>query len=102
MIPSIGAGPSSALPAIASAALPREVREGSAQDREVYGAALGFERMLLGQLAQSMTSAAGSSSGSSGPQRELLGDTLADAVASGGGTGLALDLYHSMRPEAAR
>jgi hypothetical protein len=99
MIPGVGAAASQALPAVPSTALPAEVRQGSADDRKAYAAALGFEKILLGRLAQAMTDSMGESSGSEGPAREMMGEALADSVTSGGGTGLALDLYRDMRPE---
>ncbi len=96
MIPSLPSS-STALPAVPSTALPREVREAGSDAQKTYQAALGFERMLLGELTKALDTSTGN-----GPQAELIGDTLADAVASGGGTGLALDLYRSMRPEDSR
>jgi hypothetical protein len=44
-----------ALPPISDAALPRDVRAGSAEDKQAYKAALGFEQVLLGQLVKEMT-----------------------------------------------
>jgi hypothetical protein len=93
VIPSLPS--STALPAVPSTALPREVREGGADERRTYAAALGFERLLLGELTKALA-------GGSGPQAGMIGDTLADAVAAGGGTGLALDLHRGMRAEAGR
>jgi hypothetical protein len=94
VIPSL---PSAALPAVPAGALPREVREAGDDARQTYRAALGFERMLLGELTKAMGAAGGT-----GPQAELIGDTLADAVTAGGGAGLALDLFRTMHVEDAR
>ena len=102
MIPGIGTSASAALPVVPASSLPAEVREGSADDRKTYAAALGFEKILLTQLAQAMTDSMGEASGSEGPAREMMGDSLAEAVTSGGGTGLAIDLFRDMRPEGAR
>ena len=38
------------LPPIDASLVPAEVRDGSKQDKQSYQAALGFERMLLGEL----------------------------------------------------
>ena len=96
---------STALPPINEAALPREVREGSVEDKNTYKAALGFERMLLHQLAEQIAEAAQAASGSEeeqsagmGAYQGMLADSLADAVTAGGGLGLAKNLYSSMRP----
>jgi hypothetical protein len=43
--------PLSALPSVAETALPASVRAGTAEDRKAYKAALGFERLLLDQVA---------------------------------------------------
>ena len=91
------------LPSLERATLPAEVRNGTVEDRRSYQAALGFERMLLAQLTQRLTSALEASSreddrGSAvGAYGQMLSDTLADGVARGGGLGLAEDLYRSMR-----
>ena len=95
-----------ALPAIPETALPREVREGTADDRKAYRAALGFERMLVLQLAEQVAeSTKGSGEEGSEPAgaeayRSMLADSLADSIASGGGLGLAKDIYKSTRKEA--
>jgi Rod binding domain-containing protein len=99
----------SALPPINEAALPAEIRNGSAKDKKDYQAALGFERVLLGELTKAMTETAKPADGSDGsdsgqPQdaassmyMQMLPDQLADSIVSGGGIGLAQDLYRSMK-----
>jgi len=99
----------SALPPINEAALPAEIRNGSAKDKKNYQAALGFERVLLGELTKAMTQTAkpagathGSDSGqphdaASSMYMQMLPDQLADSVVAGGGIGLAQDLYRSMK-----
>jgi Rod binding domain-containing protein len=99
----------SALPPINEAALPAEIRNGSAKDKKDYQAALGFERVLLGELTKAMTDTAkpagsGDGSDSGQPQdaassmyMQMLPDQLADSIVSGGGIGLAQDLYRSMK-----
>ncbi len=95
---------SQSLPQVDNAALPPDVRKGSAEDKKVYRAALGFERQLLGQLLENMTKAAdaggedeegGDAAG--GAYKSLLPSTLADSLVQKGGTGIAHDLYRSMR-----
>ena len=112
MIPGLGSSGSLGrdLPAVDRAALPPEVRRGSAEDQQAYRAALGFERMLVKQLVQSMNRAGeaagggeedeGTFAGSNAAYRDLLTDSLADNVIRGGGLGLAEDLYRTLRPQA--
>ena len=88
--------------------LPAEVRKGGKEAKEAYGAALGFERMLVKQLTKSLTdsSAIGGGedgqSGSPAAYREMISDGIADAITQGGGIGLAQDLYKQGRPEGTR
>jgi len=100
-------------PPIDETALPSDVRNGSKAQKQTYQAALGFEQLLVQQLAQSMMSSAngaddssGSSdssdgSGSSGDAtstlyQQMLPDQLASAVTSAGGLGLADQIYQSI------
>ena len=102
----------SALPPIDQAALPAEVRNGTKQDKKAYQAALGFERMLLGELTKAMADTAkpidggdGSDDSSSGQSQDaassmymqMLPDQLADAVTAGGGLGLAQSIYQTIK-----
>jgi hypothetical protein len=87
----------SGLPAISEAVLPRAVREGTAKDKEAYQAALGFERLLLTQLVDTMT--AGQPALSEGPHGSLVKDALADALVSQGGLGLAAQIHSSIASE---
>ena len=104
-----------ALPPIDQAALPAEVRNGTKQDKKAYEAALGFERMLLGELTKSLADTAKpagsddggddtSTDGSGGTQdaassmyMQMLPDQLADAVTSAGGLGLAQSFYQTIK-----
>jgi Rod binding domain-containing protein len=87
------------------AVLPAEVRKGGKEAKEAYGAALGFERMLVKQLTKSLTdsSAIGGGedgqSGSPAAYREMISDGIADAITNAGGIGLAENLYKQVRPE---
>ena len=108
-----------ALPPIDQAALPAEVRNGTKQDKKAYEAALGFERMLLGELTKSLADTAkpaGSDDGGGGDTSidggdgsgqtqdaassmymQMLPDQLADAVTSAGGLGLAQSFYQQIK-----
>jgi Rod binding domain-containing protein len=100
----------SALPPINQAALPAEIRNGSKQDKQDYQSALGFERMLLGELTKAMAETAkpvdgGDSGDDSQPPEDaaasmymqMLPDQLADAVTQGGGLGLAQSFYSQIK-----
>lgn len=114
---------SPAVPPIDPASLPAAVRNGTAQDKKAYTAALSFEQMLIGQLTQSLTDttdpAGSSDSGSSdsssdsssadgtdsssttdpslGVYQQMLPEQLASAITAGGGLGLAADIYKSFK-----
>ena len=95
----------SALPPIDQASLPAEVRNGSKQDKKAYQAALGFERMLLGELTKAMAETAKPADGDEGQTQDvassiylqMLPDQLADAVTAHGGLGLAQSFYDSIK-----
>ena len=92
-----------ALPPIDNSLLPAEVRDGSAADKKSYQAALGFERMLLGELTKVMADTAKpsdedqSGDAASSMYLQMLPDQLADAVTAGGGLGLAQGFYDSVK-----
>ena len=102
------------LPPIDNSLLPAEIRNGSASDKKSYEAALGFERMLLGELTKAMADTVkpidggDSDSGDGGqPQdaassmyTQMLPDQLADAVTANGGLGLAKSFYDSVKGQA--
>jgi Rod binding domain-containing protein len=87
--------------------VPADVRKAGKEAEETYRAALGFERMLTEQLTKTMSAGAKGMGGEDGEEsgetaataayRDMLPGTLADAVASAGGLGLAHDLYLTMR-----
>jgi Rod binding domain-containing protein len=92
----------SGIPPIDSAALPADVRNGTPQQRKSYEAALGFERMLVQQLAKSLSDTTKSSDDESADAatttyRGLLPDALADGITSAGGLGLARDLVKEVK-----
>ncbi|MFL5963075.1 MAG: hypothetical protein ACJ757_09320 [Gaiellaceae bacterium] len=99
----------SGLTPIDTSLLPAEVRNGSAQDRELYTAALAFEQQLTQQLAQSLVATTqpqddtssdddGSSSmdSSSNPYAQMLPDALTQSITSAGGLGLAPQLWRAL------
>jgi Rod binding domain-containing protein len=95
-----------ALPPINEAALPAAVRNGSADDKKSYQAALGFERVLLGELTKALAETAKPADGGDSDQpqdaassmyMQMLPDQLADSIVSGGGMGLAQSLYESVK-----
>jgi Rod binding domain-containing protein len=85
----------SALPAVADAALPRAVRAGSDADKRAYKAALGFEKVLLGQLVKEMTAATPSLT--EGPRGDAVTEAMTDALANAGGIGLAPQLFTTLQ-----
>jgi Rod binding domain-containing protein len=87
----------SGLPQVPESALPAAVRSGSAQDKQAYRAALGFEQVLLGQLVKSMTA---DGPLSEGPYAGPVQDALASGLVANGGLGLATDLYRALRERA--
>lgn len=96
-----------ALPALNPSFIPAEVREGSAEDKKAYRAALGFERSLLQQLTKTMLDTAKTEDTSSDEEsgetaatqmyKDMLPDRLADSLIANGGIGLAEDLYRAVR-----
>ncbi len=98
------------LPPIDQALLPADIRKGSAEDKQAYTAALGFERMLLGELTKQMAETAKPIDGSDGDDQstdaassmymQMLPDQLADAVTANGGLGFAKSFYDSIKEKA--
>jgi Rod binding domain-containing protein len=96
-----------ALPIIDRSLMPADIREAGPQRRKEYSAALGFERMLIQQLTQSLADSARSASEEEGDAasqtyRAMLPDTLADAITAAGGLGLARDLMPPANEETKR
>jgi Rod binding domain-containing protein len=96
------------LPPIDASLLPAEVRNGSANDKKTYAAALGFERTLLGELTKSMAETAkpvddgedgDSQDSATSMYMDMLPDQLADGLQQNGGLGLAKTFYDSMKEQ---
>jgi hypothetical protein len=85
----------SGLPSVPDAALPAAVRTGTAEDKRTYKAALGFEKVMLGELVKEMTQ--GTPSLNEGPRADAVNDAMTDALADAGGIGLAQQLFATMR-----
>ena len=88
----------------AGVALPPEIRSAGVGAQQEYRSALAFERVLLGQLTkamQSLRSAATGDGASAATQayKDMLPETMADALVAGGGVGLASDLVRALRTD---
>lgn len=90
-----------ALPA--GAALPPEIRSAGPSAQQEYRSALAFERVLLGQLTKAMQSSIGGEAegGSAATQayKDMLPETMADALVANGGVGLASNLVRALRTD---
>ena len=86
----------------AGTTLPPAVRAAGAGAQQEYRSALAFERMLLGQLTKAMqatVSQDGEGSAATQAYKNMLPDTMADAMIAGGGIGLASDLVRALRTD---
>lgn len=82
-------------------ALPPGLRSATPEARGVYRQALGFEALLLRQITQSLLASAQADDEGSGDAaldqlRQMLPQTMADAVAGAGGLGLAAELTRAI------
>ena len=94
--------PANRSPLAPGTVLPADVRAAGPDAQQEYRTALGFERVLVGQLTKAMqATVGGEESGDAGSKsyRDMLPDTMADALVSNGGTGLAHDLYRALRSD---
>jgi len=81
------------LPPVPDSALPRDVRAGSAQDKQAYRTALGFERLLVAQLVERAMPA----DEDAGPRDAAVHEAFADALMTAGGLGLARQIHDQIR-----
>ena len=86
------------LPQVPVTALPAAVRNGSAEDKQAYKTALGFEQILLGQLVDDMLP---DDALPEGPYSAPMKDAFASGLIADGGLGLAAQLYPSLRKDPA-
>ena len=99
---------STSLPPVDPSTLPADIRNGTQKTKQAYTAALGFERMLVEQLAQAMNSTAqpqtdGSDDGSDAATttyKDMLPGALTDGIMAGGGLGLAGQLLPELQQKA--
>jgi Rod binding domain-containing protein len=94
-----------ALPPIDQSLLPADIRNGSQERKQTYTAALGFERMLVSELAKSMSKTTQDDSDGNGADaatstyRDMLPNALADGIVAGGGLGLARQMVPVEEPK---
>lgn len=85
----------------AGTVLPADVRAAGPDAEKQYATALAFERVLLGQLTKAMQATVpgedDDASAATRTYRDMLPGTIADALAAGGGIGLADDLYRTLK-----
>lgn len=86
------------LPPIDRSQLPPDIRAAAPARRDAYTAGLGFERLLVEQLAETLSHTGGESLGGDGPYASLLPQALADSVMAAGGLGLARQLADTLEP----
>ena len=68
---------------IDTALLPADVRSGGPKERKLYEAALGFERLLTGELTKSLAAALGGSADGDSDSDEGGGSSAATGVMQG-------------------
>jgi hypothetical protein len=89
-----------ALPPLPSGTAPTGLRTGTPAERDSARAALGFERLLLGELTKAIadprTITGSEASGGTSMMLSQLPDVLADALETGGGVGLAAQLQPAL------
>jgi hypothetical protein len=86
------------LPPIDQASLPADIRTATPARKDAYEAGLGFERLLVQQLSQSLTDSARDAMGGNSPYASLLPDALTDGVMTSGGLGLARQMADAIAP----
>ena len=88
------------LPPIDQAQLPDGVRNASPAKQADYKAALGFEQLLVQQLATSVTSTTQDAmGGEDNPYASMLPDAFTSSIMSAGGLGLAAQLAPTLDGE---
>ncbi len=94
------------LPLVQAKNEPAWVRSGSSSTQQAYATALGFEQVLVEQLAKSMTATSGlggeegegaTGDAASAPMTSMLPQALAAGVMSAGGLGLAAQMTHQLQ-----
>jgi Rod binding domain-containing protein len=113
--------PANTLPLMDPANEPASIRNGDQKAKNAYQTGMAFENVLVNELAQQMTatvpgldgsddglggttdsgdsgSTGGVGGGGLGAYASLLPQTLANSIASGGGTGIAMEIAKSIDP----
>jgi Rod binding domain-containing protein len=113
--------PASTLPLMDPANEPASIRNGDQKAKNAYQTGMAFENVLVNELAQQMTATVPGLDGSDdglggttdsgdsgdsgstggvglGAYASLLPQTLANSIASGGGTGIAMEIAKSIDP----
>jgi hypothetical protein len=85
------------LPQVPTTALPAGVRNGTAEDKQAYKTALGFEQILLGQLVDDMLP---DDTLPQGPYAAPMKDAFTSGLIADGGLGLAAQLYPTLKKDA--
>jgi len=78
--------------------LPADIRTAAPARKDAYEAGLGFERLLVQQLSQSLTDSARDALGGDSPYASLFPDALSDGVMASGGLDLARQLADAIQP----
>ncbi|MGI9658155.1 MAG: rod-binding protein [Gaiellaceae bacterium] len=88
------------LPPLDTTQIPAEVREAGSGSRNAYTAALGFEQLLVQELARTMleTVETEESDATTSVYRQMLPEVLSEGIAASGGLGLAPELYRALNP----
>lgn len=90
---SVGAiGPATAaLPPLGPGSIPADIQRQGKAATDAFRAGLGFERMLVAQLAKGLTSATGGekADGASSIHAQAIPEAMTDGIMAGGGLGLA-------------
>lgn len=98
-----GIGTSTSAP-VDQASLPAAIRSAPKERQDEYKQALAFERVLVGQMTESMMKTTGASEDAPAAvkaMKDQLPGMLADALTAGGGLGLAQQMDAAMHPESA-
>jgi Rod binding domain-containing protein len=90
------------LPPVDRSQLPADIRSASPARQDAYTAALGFERLLVQQLTESLAATSRDALGGDSPYASLLPDAMADGVMASGGLGLARQIADAIEPATAR
>jgi hypothetical protein len=89
------------LPPVDRSQLPADIRRASPARQDAYSAALGFERLLVQQLTESLADTSRDALGGDSPYASLLPEAMADGVMQSGGLGLARQLADAIEPATA-